>query len=213
MIKTVPIKMQPQTVDLLQAVDDVSSNVLLVNNLSRKMEKRDKVLSQIRELLSVADEYKAEVQSSEAPAKCANRILAVELALECWECELEMWNDLRNEAWESAWENMVHAQLNSQRALQADELGEKLGMKSYHRHLDAVEELLFPDQLFTSPGMKTGTAICSICGEEYSKCRHIKNRAYDGEMCFTELRDITEVDHISLVEDPANKLQRVTSLE
>lgn len=204
---------QPQTADLLQAIDDVSSNVLSVNNLSRDMENRDKVLSQIDELLSVVEDYKTDVQSSDAPAKCANRILAIELTLECWQYELEMWNDLREEKWGSAWDNMVHAQLSSQRALQADKLGEKLGMKSYHRRLNAVEELLFPDQLFTSPGMKTGTAICSICEEEYSKCQHIKGRAYNGEMCFTELRNISEVDHIALVEDPANKLQRVTPLE
>ena len=207
--------MQPQTTDLLQALDDVSSNVLSVNNLSRDMKKRGKVLSQIEELLSIAENYKTDIQSSDAPSKCANRILSIELTLECFKYELEMWNDLRNEEWGPAWENMVRAQLSSQRALQADELGEKLGMKSYHRRLNTVEELLFPDQLFTSPGMKTGTAICSICGEEYSnsKCHHIKGRAYNGEMCFTELRDITEVDHVALVEDPANKLQRVTSLE
>lgn len=213
MIKTTPIMMQPQTSDLLQAIDDVSSNVLSVNNLSRDMEKRNKVLSQIEELLSVAEEYKSQVQSSEAPSKCANRILSIELTLECWQHELEMWNDLRNEEWGSAWDNMVHAQLASQNALQADKLGEKLGMRKYHRRLNTIEELLFPDQLFTSPGMKTGTAICSICDEEYSQCPHIKGRAYNGEMCITELRDITEVDHIALVEDPANKLQRVTSLE
>lgn len=205
---------QPQTADLLQAIDDVSSNVLSVNNLSRDMKKRDKVLSQVEELLLVSEKYKKEVQSSEASTKCANRILSIELALKCWKYELEMWNDLRNEEWESAWENLVHSQLSSQRALQADRMGEKLGMKSYHRRLNVVEELLFPDQLFTSLGMKTGTAICSICGKEYSnlECPHIKGKAYNGEMCFTELRDITEIDHLALVEDPANKLQRVTSL-
>ncbi|WP_276300763.1 hypothetical protein [Halorussus lipolyticus] len=205
--------MQPQTSDLLQAMDDLSTNVLDVNNLSRSVEKRNTVTSQIEEMLSVAKRYKQEVKNSDAPCKCANRILSIELTLECWKHELTMWNDLREEQWESAWENMVRAQLNAQRAVQADKLGEKFGMKNYHKRLNSVETLLFPDQLFTSPGMKTGTAICSICDSEYSECSHIKNRAYNGEICFTEITDITEVDHIAIVEDPANKLQRITPLE
>jgi len=204
---------QPQTNHLLQNVDELSEYVLEVNNLSRSKEKKNKVLREIEKILEQTIEYKSEIKASEAPCKCANRILSVECTLRCWKLELKMWLNLRNKEWESAWDSMVKAQKWAQNAVRADDLGEKLEMDSYYHRLIAVEKVLFPKQVFSSASLEIESSICSICEQEYSKCTHIEGRAYNGEMCFTIWDELGGFDHVALVEDPDDKTLRLGSLE
>jgi hypothetical protein len=63
-------------------------------------------------------------------------------------------------------------------------------------------------QTFLSPGFIVGSQICSICGQEYDDCDHIKGRLYKRKFCVTELRDLQALE-VSFVDDPANKRHRV----
>ncbi|MCD2200833.1 hypothetical protein LPA44_13150 [Halobacterium sp. KA-4] len=204
--------MQHETFELLNVAEDVSENVHQVNNLSKSEESREKVIAQAEKLVEKSEEYKQAVKQRNENPKCANRILSIEEAGKAWSLALQMWSELRAEEWESAWDKMVYAQRHAQASVRADMLGDKLNMTPFYKRLNIIEELLFPDQLFSSTGMQIGTGICTLCESEYSECHHIKGQAYNGEFCVVRLEDPKEVDHLALVEDPDDKTLRVDAL-
>ena len=75
--------------------------------------------------------------------------------------------------------------------------------------LDAIEKLVFPPQIFLSTGMIVRSEICSICEKDYADCEHLVGMPYWGRFCFRRLKDIRP-DHVAIVEEPANKLCRLT---
>lgn len=213
MINTAPIRMQSETIELLRVAEEIHENVTEVNNLSRSQDSRGTVISQAERLADKAQEYKELVKGRNENPKCANRILSIEEAAKSWTRSLQMWSDLRTEDWDSAWDNMVYAQRRAQRSVRADSLGEKLHMDQFYKRLNLVEELLFPDQLFSSVGMQVGTGVCTLCEREYSECDHIKGLAYNGDFCTVRMEDAGKLDHVALVDDPDDKMLRIGSLE
>ena len=53
-------------------------------------------------------------------------------------------------------------------------------------------------------GCSVGRGVCSICGAE-GGCRHVRGQAYDGKLCFTELRNPTDAYEWSFVAVPAQR--------
>jgi hypothetical protein len=143
----------------------------------------------------------------------ANTILSMELALTTVWHELEMWMDLKRDRPDSAWGHLVDAQvccsaaINVRRQLAARHSTD--GLENLQRKLEVLEQLVFPPQVFTSIGGTTKVRECSICGNSYDDCSHIKLRAYMGSLCHVIIRDV-RLREISLVPDPANKHCRVT---
>lgn len=78
--------------------------------------------------------------------------------------------------------------------------------------LDKLEKLIFPPQVYLSIGTVVHRKFCSICNDDYAKCDHIAGRPYWGEFCHTILKDVVP-DHVGIVEQPANKLCRVTHFD
>ena len=54
-----------------------------------------------------------------------------------------------------------------------------------------------------SVGCSARTSICSICGAESGGCSHIRGQYYGGELCYTQLKDITDAYEWSFVAVPA----------
>lgn len=143
----------------------------------------------------------------------ANELLLLELAATAVTEQLKMCLALKREAAEAAWDHLVHAQsacLGAIKVRQQVDFGpEPEALENLHAYLLQIEATVFPPQSFMSIGGTVGHRECSICGQEYEDCDHIKGRAYTGRMCCTILRNI-DLEEVSLVDEPANKCARVT---
>jgi hypothetical protein len=93
---------------------------------------------------------------------------------------LMMWVLLKEFKSAEAWKELVEAELDlgiAQR-IEADEW-----TAGFMDHLLRAERLLFPPQLFYSLGYTYSEAFCTICGERYGDCNHVKGRIYMGRIC------------------------------
>ena len=136
----------------------------------------------------------------------ANLLLGCSCVATALSAELKMWVLLKREQPEEAWDQLVAAQMASVDAVRAHEGFEHL--EHHNKRLEAIEHLVFPPQVFISSGMIVRKQECSICGEEYEDCPHLVSKPYMGQFCYIIARDI-ELDHASIVEDPADKRCRV----
>jgi hypothetical protein len=154
-------------------------------------------------------EPKAEVLKEKAIAleseDAANAMLCYEELISAFVNELSMWIALKDDDTALAWDCLVNTQTAISLAMQAHSIASN--MQEYVEHLSLAEQVLFPPQLFFSPGMIIREARCSICDEEYGECNHVVGRPYMGQLC---IRDIVEaeIEEASLVEKPANKKAR-----
>ena len=137
----------------------------------------------------------------------ANLILGFECATRLLRSQITMWILLKAEQPDEAWRHLVDAQRAAGDAVRAHP-----GFAHLKQHLEnlcAIEKLVFPPQVFTSMGIIVRRRTCSICGEEYGECTHLVGRPYKGEICHTFIAEIERVDHVAIVENPANKNCRV----
>jgi hypothetical protein len=136
----------------------------------------------------------------------ANAFLSIREMASAVMNELEMWVCLKRQKFNDAWEKLVRAQIATQTAQRAHDIG--FAQRSYENKVEAIEKLIFPPQVFFSPGLKIKEAECSICGRSYDDCEHVVGRAYMGEMCARIIRS-AEIVEVSIVDEPANKLARI----
>jgi hypothetical protein len=137
----------------------------------------------------------------------ANVILGMECVAEAIKAELSMWLLLKEEMPEKAWDNLIAAQTATSGAIRAHR--QFAHLENHAERLDAIEKLVFPPQIFLSVGMIVRKEICTICNSDYDACAHVVGMPYWGVFCSRRLENI-ELDHVSIVENPANKLCRVT---
>jgi hypothetical protein len=138
----------------------------------------------------------------------ANKFLGCECGARYLREEITMWLDLKEGRAEKAWERLVAAQ-----SAIADAVRAHPGfahMEQNARRMAAIEYLIFPPQVFLSAGLIVGRQECSICGQDYADCPHVKGRPYWGKLCAVRLCDI-RMDHVGIVDDPANRLCRIVS--
>lgn len=62
----------------------------------------------------------------------------------------------------------------------------------------------------TSVGCAVAESICSICGEEYGSCGHVKGQEYGGKCCHVVLQGAVDAYEWSFVAVPAQKNAGVT---
>jgi hypothetical protein len=136
----------------------------------------------------------------------ANALLGCECAAGALIAEIKMWLLLKEGRPEAAWDELVAAQESLSGAVRAHEGFRHVDQNI--RRLDAIEHLVFPPQVFLSSGMIVRSQICSICGKEYEDCPHVKGRPYMGKFCTVKLIP-SKVDHVSMVETPADKRCRI----
>ncbi len=139
----------------------------------------------------------------------ANALLSLEERSSSLAYELRMWVALKEGKAADAWDFLIRAQSAVQWAMVAHPIASNLQLEA--DRLDALEKVLFPPQLFMSAGMLIYECRCSICGEDYNECSHIKGQVYMGEICS---RVITRAELLegSIVKEPANKHCRAISI-
>jgi hypothetical protein len=136
----------------------------------------------------------------------ANCMLSFEEMINALINELKMWIALKEDDANSAWDFLVDAQHATRTAMQAHEAANHL--ESHAERLHALEQLLFPPQLFVSVGVVIQSSKCSICGQQYGECDHVKGKAYMGRMCGRIIEKIQEFKEISIVKEPGSKHHR-----
>ena len=176
--------------------------------MTRAKELQEEACNRLDELYNEAHALKLDLiyQKDE---DAANVMLSFENTITALRDELKMWIALKEDDPGSAWDYLVNAQREARTALQVHTVGEHL--IGYIQHLDILEHALFPSQMFMSVGIIVTEAICSICGEEYGECDHIKGKAYMGEQCVRIINEAAQVEEVSIVDNPANKHCRVIS--
>ena len=139
----------------------------------------------------------------------ANCMLSLENLIDAMINELKMWIVLKENNPDKAWDLLINAQYAIRTSAQAHGIALELNAEGYANKLHLIEKLLFPFQMFFSPGFVIERAECSICGKEYGECEHIVGKAYMGKMCHRKITKIKEIEEISIVEEPANKQARI----
>ena len=136
-------------------------------------------------------------------------MLSLENLIDAMINELKMWIALKEDNPNEAWDFLINAQSAVRTAAQAHSIAIDLNAEGYANKLHLLEKLLFPPQMFFSPGLIIEKAECSICGKEYGECEHIVGKAYMGKMCYKIITKIKEMKEVSIVEEPANKHARM----
>jgi hypothetical protein len=122
--------------------------------------------------------------------------------------ELQMWIALKDDDPEAAWDLLVDAQMAIITAMQAHTIADHL--EGYAVHLSALEEHMFPNHGFSSIGAIVWKSECSICGQEYGECDHLKGKPYMGKICLERVIE-AELEEVSIVTNPGNKHCRIIS--
>lgn len=139
----------------------------------------------------------------------ANHSLALKSLFSAIAAELEMVLSFKEAQPHAAWESLVEAQEEAAAAGRFWEALEET-LVQYREHLDQVEAVMFPKQLFFSPTFlfDEPDVECMLCGQQYSECTHIAGEAYDGEVCRRKIKRIKECTEISIVDEPSAKYRR-----
>ncbi|MCX7113609.1 MAG: hypothetical protein NTX45_26675 [Proteobacteria bacterium] len=140
----------------------------------------------------------------------ANLLLGCECVTSSLVAELRMWLLLKEEKPDTAWDELVTAQMASIDAVRSHPGFAHLS--EHNRRLEVIEKLVFPPQVFLSSGMIVGKQECSVCGEEYGSCDHLAGKPYMGRFCYIIAKEIS-LDHVAIVEHPSDKRCRVQHFE
>lgn len=138
----------------------------------------------------------------------ANAMLSYEEMTKALIYELRMWIALKDDDLSAAWDFLVDAQLATIAAMQAHIIADHLD--GYGMHLSALEKHMFPNHGFSSIGAIVRKSECSICGQEYGECDHLKGKPYMGKICHERVTEY-ELEEVSIVPNPGNKHCRIIS--
>ncbi|MOA01678.1 hypothetical protein D3C78_1210990 [compost metagenome] len=211
-MKNMPLVEQSVKINLQQAIEYFNNEIKRAENL-RSLARSSKL--QIEQCLDLdllqynASRFKHE-SIRHGEEDCANLFLGYECAIGSVRSELLMWILLKRDMPNEAWDQLVAAQMGCIDASRAHSgfihCGQRLEDLKQH------EELLFPPQAFLSAGFISDRLECSICGSVYAKCRHLRGKPYMGQFCEINHRN-PQGDHVALVDTPADKRCRVTSIQ
>lgn len=134
-----------------------------------------------------------------------NFILCLTLGVRALQCEISMIICLKTNEMSCAWESLIEAQNLVSSVARNNPIGNGKELDGYAAKLQAFEKLLFPKMIFASTGGIVKESRCTICGNDYETCDHMKGKMYRGDICAREILEM-RLEEVSLVENPANKL-------
>lgn len=161
----------------------------------------DKLLAE----LDAAKDYAVTEQNE----RKANFLRCLYYASEAVKLELQMIVNLKKDNANAAWNCLVNAQGLIGTSMRNNPFGGDY-LEGFSKRLHMYEVLLFPKLQFVSSGGFIVRSECSICGEPYGMCDHIKGKLYMGKMCQQLIHEI-DLEEVSFVDNPADKTCRVIS--
>lgn len=197
-------------ITLKQLIDYFNKRIQDAENLSspaRSSQLQSKQCLALDALLHSATQIKHEM-IRRGDEGTANLFLGFECVIGGIRSELLMWILLKRDLPNEAWDRLVAVQMAYLDATRAHRGFAHCEQRL--RELEEIEARIFPPQVFTSAGFVSERLDCSICGERYSKCQHLRGMPYMGEFCEIIHRD-PRSDHVAIVKHPADKRCRVVS--
>lgn len=189
----------------------------------------DRLRAQVEPLLFVARDTDLQAQASAAAGafvdrvdaarinailaadeRLANELLGLRSIAKAFVCELSVYTLLKRGESEQGWIALIDAQDMIAIAARVSQHATNLSAK--FAHLRELERWLFPPQQFTSVGAIVREQRCSICRADYSACDHLAGKPYMGRICVIEFKE-SSLDHVALVEHPADRRCRLTSMK
>jgi hypothetical protein len=193
-----------------QAIERFNSSVKQVEALlfiARASELQEQACATLdAEIEELSREKRTAIQANDEDY--ANLLLGCECVNRFLFSELRMWLLLKASEPEAAWNELVSAQKAAEAAGRAHPGFSHL--KQHVAKLEAIEQLVFPPQVFMSSGIVAKVQRCSICDAEYGECSHLAGLPYMGSFCQIRMEELI-LDHASIVENPSDKRCRVTT--
>ena len=172
------------------------------NNFTATVSLQDQAIQEIEEQLTGIRDYKrqAVVAKNEDDA---NQLLHMQCMLNAMRSSLRVWTLLKSGKYFDAWVNLIDAQEYVSEALKTSDYE---GVRKMEEILSQIEGCVFPRQpSYLSSGHVETIGECSICGKKFGLCSHIEGHVYMGSICRRVNKEITELDHVALVENPKDK--------
>lgn len=116
------------------------------------------------------------------------------------------WENIYNGLYSESWSSLQDC-LDLLRTIKKFSLNNKLyKLELYENQLLDIEKM-YPYRIFFSMGMEVELYECSICNKDIDSfdCPHEIGNLYNGEMAYGIAKDITNIDHVSAVENPRDK--------
>lgn len=173
----------------------------------------DKILQKeaLAEVETAIDRFSAlleeAIEKVELPDSVADSYYCLRLVLLELQAELHMWIAIREERYHDAWDHLIEAQDAAHFGSSSCEMLTR--MDNRLRMLECLERIMFPPQVFSSPGM-IAKYKCSICDQPIIDCVHVKGRLYRGRLCYHIATEVL-FREFSFVDIPADKRRRITS--
>lgn len=177
--------------------------------LPRDIERQRESIKELTELFEESAQVREDV-IREGDEDAANQLLALRCMINALRYDLKMWIDLKEEQWAAAWNSMVDAQDFAKSARAAHEFAYHCNVENYLAKLEAIESVVFPPQMFYSPGLLVERFTCTLCGEDYRECDHIAGKPYWGFFCRRSMEEPAGAREVSIVDNPADKKARIT---
>lgn len=141
----------------------------------------------------------------------ANLVYCIYTSIKVIQHELYMLVFIKEDKMAEAWANLVRAQTLIGTVVRNHPFDANY-LYSYMERLASYEKLLFPKMHFQSYGGIIKNSACSICLQDLNTCEHLKGKLYMGELCCRLIYEV-ELEEISSVDNPANKLSRIISIQ
>lgn len=193
--------------EFIERYNEVISEISKFCFYTRAIEFQKSALNTLDELSKECEEFKVLAINNEDEDK-ANALLSLEILINVIQSELKMWIELKEDRPDKAWNFLIQAQYSLASAIRVHPiLNNSISLMNKYALL---ENIIFPPQQFLSSGGILRESKCSICGEDYEECEHIKGKPYMGKMCVQEILKI-DMQEVSVVDEPADKRCRIYS--
>jgi len=120
---------------------------------------------------------------------------------------ITMWEEINNKKYSNSW-NYLQNCLDSLRNINKFSLNnQKTDVLDFFEKQLLILEKLYPYKIFASIGWEVALYECSICGKNIDsfECEHEIGELYSGEIAIGIAKDITNINHVSMVENPMDK--------
>lgn len=81
-----------------------------------------------------------------------------------------------------------------------------LGTAKIRQNIESIELALFPSHgKYNSPGLLETIGKCSVCDCSFFECDHIEGEIYMGSYCQRVSRELIDLEHFALVDNPRDR--------
>lgn len=193
--------------DTLDRTEEIFAKTKHFAYITRGQEFQKQAIDELEDLVEGIRDVKEEMKKEEYGEENANIALCLEKIVHSLIEELRLYIDLKDDSPNEAWEHIVAAEKSVEDSIAVHEISGDFNAEERRQKLDLMKDNLFPMQMFNSVGGVVEKATCSVCGEDYEDCEHVKKLPYNGEQCVRKIEEF-DIHEVSMVSDPALPMAR-----